>query len=139
MQNEAVTELSAGTLGNVTFQEIYIWNSNLATVDPSVVLSSKDRLEHLSIESSRLTNFPFDLLPQMPLLRTLSLADNSLKSVPAVTSPSLEDLDVSLNEIDALVSDWSVPSLKKLNISEYNHAYQCALIVHKFYYFNYCK
>ncbi|CAG0904407.1 unnamed protein product [Darwinula stevensoni] len=115
--NWAVEELAAGVFGNVTFDHIFIWGTNLVTVDSSAVLSSKDRLEQLTIANSLLGDFPFQILPQMTQLRGLQLDSNLLKSVPALKSQSLQNLSLSLNQIETLESGWSVPNLEILNIS----------------------
>ena len=116
--NRAVEELAAGVFGNVTFDHIFILDTNLATIDSSAFLSSKDRLEQLTIVGSRLEDFPFYILPQMTQLRELQLDSNFLKSVPALKSKNLQNLSLSLNQIETLESGWSMPNLEYLNISK---------------------
>ncbi|CAG0883512.1 unnamed protein product [Darwinula stevensoni] len=118
--SEEVTELPKGVFGNVTFQKISISSTDLATVDPSALLSSKDRLQEMTIISSALEDFPFHILPQMTQLKQLDLSRNRLKAVPALDSPRLEILDVSRNDIKKLEPGWSIPNLGALSIS-YNH------------------
>ncbi|CAG0902952.1 unnamed protein product [Darwinula stevensoni] len=81
-----VKELTKGIFGNVTFQEIFIWSTRL-TLDPAALLSSKDRLEDVSIMSSAMDEFPFHILPQLTKLKRLDLTGNLLKRVPALASP----------------------------------------------------
>ncbi|CAG0891423.1 unnamed protein product [Darwinula stevensoni] len=115
-KTEKVTELPKGVFGNVTFQKISISSTDLATVDPSALLSSKDRLEEVSIFSSALKDFPFHILPQLTQLKTLDLSSNMLNAVPAFDSPSLEMLDISDNGIETLKPGWSIPNLVTLSI-----------------------
>ena len=93
--------------------------TGLVTVDPLALLSSKDRLEYLSIAISLLEEFPFHILPQMTHLRTLQLTSNAIKKVSIITSSSLKDIFLFSNQIDALDPGWSTPYLESLDISEY--------------------
>ncbi|CAG0891425.1 unnamed protein product [Darwinula stevensoni] len=115
--NFAVEDLLEDVFGNMTFDEIRIWDTSLAEMDTSMLLSSKDRLEMLTIGKSPLGEFPFHILPQMTLLSELNLDEISLKSVPALESPSLKNLIISNNKIDALKPSWSTPTLESLDIS----------------------
>ncbi|CAG0880250.1 unnamed protein product [Darwinula stevensoni] len=115
--NWVVKDLRERIFGNMTFDEIHIWNTNLVALDPSAVLSSKDRLESLTISHSLLEEFPFRVLPRMTRLRTLHLSHGFLKSVPALESPSLKNLLLWNNEIHALEPRWSMPVLERLDIS----------------------
>ncbi|CAG0880251.1 unnamed protein product [Darwinula stevensoni] len=123
MNNEGVKCLPEGIFGNVSFQEIHVLRTGLVTVDPSALLTSKDRLEYLSISNSLLEEFPFHILPRMTHLATLRLASNALRRVPALASSSLRDVMLFGNRIDALEPGWSTPGLESLDIS-YNPVYK---------------
>ncbi|CAG0901187.1 unnamed protein product [Darwinula stevensoni] len=105
-----VKELPEGLFGDVTFQYIEVRDTEVASVHPTVLLSSKDELYHLSITESSLEDFPFDVLSQMTKLQYLNLRHNALNSSPVVQCPNLEYLDLTGNEI-SLESGWSMPSL----------------------------
>ncbi|CAG0880253.1 unnamed protein product [Darwinula stevensoni] len=114
--NDEVQELKKGAFGNVTFNNILIESTILATMDPSTLLQSKNRLETLSIKDSLLAAFPFHILPQMVRLGALDLSSNSLKTVPALASQSLQILSLLNNNISSLKPGWSVSNLNGLEI-----------------------
>ena len=117
--NVKVKALPEGAFGNLTFQEILIYNTSLRKIHPSVILNSKDRLVDLTIAHSRLEVFPFRLLPALSELKRLWLQNNSLSSVPALQSESLEVLYLYSNNIKRVEEDgWSTPNLRELQLSE---------------------
>ncbi|CAG0902078.1 unnamed protein product [Darwinula stevensoni] len=111
--NRAVTELSEGIFGDVTFESITITGaSNLTAVHESVLLASKDSLELATCVYCSLEDFPWDVLPQMVALKVVGLEGNDLMTIPGLQSPTLEHLDLSYNRISALEGEWFLPSLR---------------------------
>ena len=121
-------ELPEGTFGPVTFLRISIYNSEIRTLHPSVVLSSKDRLEDVIIQWSQLEGFPFEILPDLTQLLVLDLTGNSLTSVPSLQSFSLQELYLRSNNIANIEGNWSTPGLKYLYLGEY-HVFRTAICV----------
>ncbi|CAG0891151.1 unnamed protein product [Darwinula stevensoni] len=128
IENEAVQELPEGVFGNVTFEAIIIFYAAVATVHPSALLPSKDRLYHVQIYFSGLADFPWEVLPELTHLYYLDLRNNYLTALPPVLSPSLTTLDLGGNRITRLESNWSAPNLTVLSfdyspMSEVQHGF----------------
>ena len=97
-----------------------VGNTAVRKIYPSVILSSKDRLVSLTIRKSRLEEFPFHLLSRFSRLKTLSLADNSLTSIPELRSESLQLLSILRNKIARIEGNaWATPNLKFLDIGKH--------------------
>ena len=117
--NEGVRFLPNWVFGDVTFEDIFIYNTSLFSVHPGALLPSKDRLWYLRIELSRLEEFPWDVLPEFISLTNLNLDVNELKNVPPLQSPTLESLYIRQNRISKIAPGWSLPSLKELSLREW--------------------
>ncbi|CAG0895752.1 unnamed protein product [Darwinula stevensoni] len=115
--NLAVKHLMDGIFGKVTFNKITISETSLVSVDPTVLLSLKNSLGTLIINNSALEEFPFQVIPEMISLSKLELSYGALKSVPAITSSSLQIVQLSHNRIETLVPEWFMPNLQILDIS----------------------
>ncbi|CAG0888713.1 unnamed protein product [Darwinula stevensoni] len=120
VNNEAIQEFPESMFGNITFEKIYVWNTAVSVVHPSSLLTSKDRLQHLSITSSRIEEFPWEILFELTSLVELDLHGNILATLPALESPSLELLVVEGNKLSALENNWKIPNLKILDIGSGN-------------------
>ncbi|CAG0884351.1 unnamed protein product [Darwinula stevensoni] len=118
ISNERVDSLPDGAFGGVSFQTIFIHSTALNTIHPSAVLSSKDRLELMRVTDSFLTEFPWDALSQLSSLARLDLQGNALMALPAVQSPSLEDLLLLGSRIPQLQAGWSTPNMKYLEFDQ---------------------
>ena len=113
-------ELPEGVFGHLSFENIYLNNTNVRRIHPSVILSSKDRLVNMTIKHSLLEEFPFHHLSSLPHLTKLRLHHNYLTSIPAVQTHSLETLNLESNNISSLEEvGWETPNLRKLSLSEY--------------------
>ena len=100
-------ELPDGVFGDISFDHIIVNNTALRKIHPNALLPSKDRLVELTIQYSHLEEFPFQILPKLSLLRFLHLQANSLTSVTAIRSASLEALSLSFNHISRIEeSGW---------------------------------
>ncbi|CAG0894713.1 unnamed protein product [Darwinula stevensoni] len=116
--NKKLQELPEGIFGHLSLENIYLNNTGVRTIHPSVILSSKDRLVNMTIEYSLLEEFPFHLLSSLPRLTKLRLPHNSLTSVPAVRTDSLETLNLEYNNISIMEEvGWATPNLRKLSLS----------------------
>ncbi|CAG0891210.1 unnamed protein product [Darwinula stevensoni] len=116
--NTEVDELSEGVFADLSFNYIYVNNTALKAIHPSVILTSRNRLQRLSVYHSHLLDFPFHILPTLWRLRTLELQRNSLMTIPAIQSDSLHKLDLSRNSIAKIEEDgWATPNLRVLSIN----------------------
>ncbi|CAG0885486.1 unnamed protein product [Darwinula stevensoni] len=113
--NTEVEELPEGLFKHISFQRIVINNTALKKVQPSAILPLKHLHVELGIQHSLLENFPFYILNQLQRLESLWLYNNSLTSIPAFKSDSLEILRLDNNKITRVEFDgWATPNLKKL-------------------------
>ncbi|CAG0903698.1 unnamed protein product, partial [Darwinula stevensoni] len=112
-----VKHLPDGILAHLSFQSIWLNDTRLKRVHPSVLLLSGSRLVNLTVQFARLEEFPFRLLPEFPRLRSLWLESNLLTSVPALQSESLEILDLDHNRITRVEEDgWATPNLRDFDL-----------------------
>ncbi|CAG0886251.1 unnamed protein product [Darwinula stevensoni] len=124
--NALVKEIPDGVFRDVSFEHIIVNNTALRKIHPNALLPSKDRLVELTIQYSLLEDFPFQFLPKLSRLRFLHLQTNSLTSVPAIKSASLEVLSLSFNHISRIEeSGWETPNLKFLLLSLTPNASVC--------------
>ncbi|CAG0887972.1 unnamed protein product [Darwinula stevensoni] len=118
MDNAEVQELPEGVFRDLSFQDIWVNYTALRRIHPSALLPSKDSLETVSIRFSDLESFPFNILPQFSRLKELSLWNNSLTSVPAIQSDSLEILNLPYNNLANVGGPgWATPNLRELYLS----------------------
>ncbi|CAG0895573.1 unnamed protein product [Darwinula stevensoni] len=115
--NEGVDELPEGVFGDVTFEEILVRGSAVASIHPAAVLPSNDRLRRLEISLSVLREFPWDVLPEFSDLTSLHFYSNVLTTLPHLRSASLTYFDISSNEIAELEAGSSLPNLTSLVLS----------------------
>ncbi|CAG0888720.1 unnamed protein product [Darwinula stevensoni] len=121
-------EFPGGYFGDVSFERITITGYQVATIHPSALLSSQDTLEELEITDSHLKEFPWDTLPLLTKLTSLTLYGNELKEISSILSDSIHNIDISRNQIATLKSGWSAPNLTTLRmdmnpISEIPHGF----------------
>ncbi|CAG0898994.1 unnamed protein product [Darwinula stevensoni] len=110
-------KLSAGILGELTLQSIWIGDTNVTSIQPSFILPSKDRLKDFTLQNSHLEEFPFHIIPRLRSLNKLWLRNNSLTSIPSLQSLSLEILDFNYNKINTIdVDGWMTPNLREFDI-----------------------
>ncbi|CAG0901237.1 unnamed protein product [Darwinula stevensoni] len=116
--NWEILELPDGVFGDVTFEEIYIYNDSLVSLHPGAILPSKDRLRELKLSRcgmgkipGGMEEFPWDILPQFNKLTRLYLTINALTTLPAIQSASLEQIQIGDNQIMTLESGSSLPRL----------------------------
>ncbi|CAG0892531.1 unnamed protein product [Darwinula stevensoni] len=114
--NIGLTSLPEGHFGNLTFESIRMEYTSIASVHPQGILQSASRLTSLQLTSSVLEEFPFEMLPDLPVLKRLDLGHDRLPSVPAITSPSLEYLRLRYNRLSTLETGWNTPNLKTLDL-----------------------
>ncbi|CAG0886946.1 unnamed protein product [Darwinula stevensoni] len=115
--NSAVKELPEGAFGEVSFESMHLVHTTVKTIRISAILSSTDWLVYLNVAANSRTEFPFALLPQWPRLRNLNLSHNNLASIALLYSLTLEELDLSSNDISKVEEDrWVTPNLKILDI-----------------------
>ncbi|CAG0879487.1 unnamed protein product [Darwinula stevensoni] len=109
----SIEKLPEGAFGDVSFQEMWLrYNQVLASVHATALLPSKTRLVKLFLDYGNVNSFPFDILPEMTVLKELKMAFNSLTGVPVLHSTSLEILDLAYNQIQSLEEGaWYLPKL----------------------------
>ncbi|CAG0889568.1 unnamed protein product [Darwinula stevensoni] len=113
--NVAITELSGGIFGNVSFQHVFImYSENLVTIDPSFLLAMKDTLVTVSFTSGRLEDFPWDVVPQLVVIEQISLDGNAVTTVPELQSSTLQSLWLRDNRITTLQEKWILPIFSSL-------------------------
>ncbi|CAG0888721.1 unnamed protein product [Darwinula stevensoni] len=116
--NKMLEDLHEGVFAGLSFQWIFVEDTNVRTIHPSALLHSMEVIMDLTIGDSGLEEFPFQLLPKFRRLKGLSLYGNLLTSVPALQTDTLEMLDLSMNNISRLEgNEWATPSLKNFNLS----------------------
>ena len=119
--NKKIEELPEGVARELSFQSIGVSDTALKRIHPSVIENSGERLVNLSIENSRLEEFPFGVLSTLHRLKGLWLQNNSLAVVPAIRSDSLELLYLSYNNITRVDADgWATPNMRHLDMSKWN-------------------
>ncbi|CAG0902817.1 unnamed protein product [Darwinula stevensoni] len=119
-RNDRVEQLPEGVFGDVTFQEIEVSRTSVESIDPEALLPSKDRLERLDINNSKLKEFPFEIIAQFSILTYLSLGANELTSLSSFQSSSLETLGVAGNQL-TFFGNMSLPNLRSFLMSFSSH------------------
>ncbi|CAG0900481.1 unnamed protein product [Darwinula stevensoni] len=115
--NTGVKELPEWIFGDLSFEQIIVRDSALERIDPMAILPFKSELVNISVHHSRLKSFHFDIIPEFPRLKRLWLYGNSLSSVPAIHSKSLDILCLSTNNIKRVEQDgWATPNVTEFNI-----------------------
>ncbi|CAG0899420.1 unnamed protein product [Darwinula stevensoni] len=114
--NAAVQNLLEGVFGEVTFKRVHVDATSLALLEPLVLLGFKDVLEEVRVLDSRLGSFGFVLLTALSHLAVLDLEGNALTVLPVLRNPSLQFLNVEMNQIATVEGGWSVPNLKQLQM-----------------------
>ncbi|CAG0896129.1 unnamed protein product [Darwinula stevensoni] len=89
-----VSVLPEGAFGDISFEEIVVIQTSVASLHPTALLPSKDRLRRLTIEKSFLEELPWEILPQLINLKKLELRSNALNSLPKLQSGHNPVLDV---------------------------------------------
>ncbi|CAG0898263.1 unnamed protein product [Darwinula stevensoni] len=118
MDNAEVQELPEGVFRDLSFQDIWVNYTALRRIHPAALLPSKDSLQTMTILFSDLDSFPLDMLPLFSRLKELSLRNNSLTSVPAIESDSLEILNLPYNNLAKVEGlGWRTPNLREFYIS----------------------
>ncbi|CAG0884973.1 unnamed protein product [Darwinula stevensoni] len=117
LNNSEIQELPEGVFGAHSFQNIYLSKTAVKAIHPSAILSSRGQLVNLTVENSRLGRFPFHVLSMFPRLEGLWLRNNSLTSVPAIHSESLEFLYLPNNGIEKIKENgWATPNLREIDL-----------------------
>ncbi|KAK3867763.1 hypothetical protein Pcinc_026808 [Petrolisthes cinctipes] len=111
--NNHLTTIRPGDLGQKTFQEIHISSGSLKTVEYNAFSSSYGTLTDLDITSTNLDYFPFNELNLFTQLDHLDLQNNLLHGSPLLTSSSLRYLYLSGNPIDGIILN-SMPFLDNI-------------------------
>ncbi|CAG0904264.1 unnamed protein product [Darwinula stevensoni] len=119
--NSDVSVLPEGAFGDISFEEIVVFQTSVASLHSTALLPSKDRLWRLTILESSLEEFPWEILPQLINLTHIYMSGNALTSLPPLQSASLQHLSLWKNVISHVEAGWSLPNLRSLSLS-YNHA-----------------
>ncbi|CAG0898899.1 unnamed protein product [Darwinula stevensoni] len=109
-----IEDFPEDVLGDVSFQDMQLLdNVYLRSIHPSALLPSRDRLETLTLQGChQLSSFPFEILPEMEVLKNLLITCNNFKNVPALRSDSLKTLNLWDGQIISLEGGaWSMQSL----------------------------
>lgn len=109
----AFDTIAAFVFGDVSFRNVTIRNTYIATIQEGAFAPSHDSLISLECSGSYLQVFPVETLPLFIHLRILSLANNKLPTLPNFESDSLLSLDLSQN-IGLTLTETTLVGLKQL-------------------------
>ncbi|CAG0901740.1 unnamed protein product [Darwinula stevensoni] len=118
MSTEGVRELPEGVFGDVMFQSISVSQNDFVSIHPSVLLSSKDRIQDLFFFETLLEEFPWDTFPQLTNLTEVDVIHNALTTLPSLQSASLGFLSVRSNQIHVIEAAPSLPNLRQLHLDD---------------------
>ena len=118
--NSNVTNIVSNVFCDNSFNKITIVNSAVKVIEADAFYASHGSLTRLSLGGNAVTSFPFHQLPQMALLTYLNLRHNRLVGLPALSSATLEVLDLDNNaDFSALAADTFV-GLPRLSTLYFN-------------------
>ncbi|KAK3878698.1 hypothetical protein Pcinc_016682 [Petrolisthes cinctipes] len=116
--NDAITSLRAGDLGDATFRIITIMGGSLETVVMNAFMSSYHTLTDLTITGTKLNFFPFGEIESFTQLKYLNLENNDITGFPTLASATLRELLLGFNSIGeiSLTSLTNLPSLVAIGL-----------------------
>ncbi|KAK3867762.1 hypothetical protein Pcinc_026807 [Petrolisthes cinctipes] len=113
--NNHLTTIRLGDLGQKTFQEIHISDGSLKTVEKNAFISSYGTLTYLYIVVTSLDYFPFHELSLFTQLEQLHLENNQLMGSPELSSSTLQLLRLYGNPIDGIELN-ALPLLEEIDL-----------------------
>ncbi|XP_071520414.1 oplophorus-luciferin 2-monooxygenase non-catalytic subunit-like [Panulirus ornatus] len=119
-ENQNLRTLREGDLGTATFQEIWITEGVLMTVQPNALSGSFATAKYLVFNYNSLHVFPFSQLSSFTNLLSLDLRHNKLKGFPRLNSTTLQSLYFTKNPLGNLPVDAFVntPALSDIQLSQ---------------------
>ncbi|XP_071537757.1 oplophorus-luciferin 2-monooxygenase non-catalytic subunit-like [Panulirus ornatus] len=118
-KNDRVKTLQAGALGNTTYQQIWITEGALETIEEGALFGSFHTAFYLVLNFNRISDFPFSDLPSFSGLVSLDLRHNHLVGFPKLASSTLQALYLSYNALECLPvgAFRNTPALKDLQLT----------------------
>ena len=113
--NPNFTQLGTNIFGNVTFQKIDIFDTNINLVSEYALLSSANSLYYIRIDYGHLTEntFPFSSVKDYPNLESLIVANQrDLTVIPPITSNSLTRLNLGVDSISSILPGKQKPIIQ---------------------------
>ncbi|XP_071546868.1 oplophorus-luciferin 2-monooxygenase non-catalytic subunit-like [Panulirus ornatus] len=119
-ENQNLGTLREGDLGTATFQEIWITEGALTTVQPNALSESFSTAKYLVFNYNSISEFPFSQLSSFTNLLSLDLRHNNLKGFPGLNSTTLQSLYFTKNPLGHLPVDAFVntPALSDIQLSQ---------------------
>lgn len=119
-RNEKVKVLRAGTLGNTTYQQFWVTEGALETVEEQALSGSFPTALYLVFNFNSISTFPFSDLPSFLRLASLDLRHNDLNGFPKLKSNTLKTLYLSYNPLGCLpVGAFdNTPAMKDLQLTQ---------------------